>query len=178
MEVNRGAGKHPHPNDHDKIQGHVQQVEDHPGQCRETGGLQGGHRGRFLHDEESRVGQDEGVSRDVVAVPVEAGPPAAGFGCELLFDNVRGVGFKTRAGRVLDVEEGLGADVPDDCCHRQRQQTPAEEGHASVEGGVGEEEEGGQQQQRPPPGHFDKIPARGTFTLALSLMRFISYHII
>jgi len=62
MEVNRGAGKHPHPDNHDQIQGYVQQVEDHPGQRRETGRLQEGHGCRFLDDEESRVGQDEGVS--------------------------------------------------------------------------------------------------------------------
>lgn len=126
MEVNGGAGKHPHPNDQYEVQGQVQQVEEHPGQSRETGSLQGRHVCRFLHDEESRVGQDEGVPRDVVAEPVEAGTPAAGFGGELLLDNIHGVGFKTRAGQVLDVEERLGAEVPDGGRHHQRQQPPAE----------------------------------------------------
>lgn len=171
MEVNRGARKHPHPDDHYQIQGHVQQAEHHPGECRETGCFQGRHRCRFLHDEEGRVGQDEGVSWDVVAAPVEAGPPAAGFGYELLVDNIQGVGFITRAGRVLDVEEGLGADIPDGCGHRQRQQPPAEEGHTPAEGGVGEEEEGGQQQQRPPPGHFDKIHIQGVSAAAEICLR-------
>lgn len=92
---------------------------------------------------------------------MEAGTPAAGFGDELLVDNLHAVSFITRAGRVLDIEEGLGASVPDACRYRQRQQPPAEEGHAPVEGGVGEEEEGGEEQQRPPPGYFDKIPAKG-----------------
>lgn len=59
VEVNRGAGKHPHPNDQYKVQGNVQQVEDHPGEWGEAGRLQGRHRCYFLHDEESRVGQDE-----------------------------------------------------------------------------------------------------------------------
>lgn len=95
-------------------------------------------------------------------MPVEAGPPAPGFGREFLVDDIHGVSFKARAGRVLDVEEGLGADVPKGCCHRQRQQPPAEEVHTSAEGGVGEEEEGRQQQQRPPPGHFHKVPAGET----------------
>lgn len=62
MEVNGGAGKHPHPNEHYQVQGNVQQVEDHPGQRGVAGCLQGGHRSHFLHDEESGVGQDEGVS--------------------------------------------------------------------------------------------------------------------
>ncbi len=145
MKVHRGAHKHPHPNDHDQIQGHVQQLEDHPGQCREAAFLQEGHWCRFLLDEESRVGQDEGVSRDVHAVPVKAGAPAAGFGYKLLLDHIHGVSFKTRAGHVLDVEEGLGADIPDGCCNHQRQQPPAENVHSPA-GGVGEDDEGRQQQ--------------------------------
>lgn len=161
MEVNRRAGEHPHPDDDDQIQSHVQQVEDHPGESGELGGPQGGHGRRFLHDEESGVGQDEGVSRYVVAVPEEAGPPAAGFGHELLVDDIQRVGFVTRTRGVLDVEEGLGEGVPHGCCHGERQQPAAEEGDAPAEGGVGEEEEGSQQEQRPSPRHFDKIPARG-----------------
>lgn len=143
MEINRGAGEHPHPNNHKKIQGHIQQVQDHPGKSRKAGGIQGGHWGSFLHDEEGRVGQDEGVSRDVIAVPVEASTPAGGFQCELLFDDFQGAAFVTRTGHILDVEEGLCADVPDSCCHHQRQQPPAEEGDTPAEGGVGQEEEGG-----------------------------------
>ena len=93
-------------------------------------------------------------------MPVEAGPPAADFGRELFVDDVHGVSFITGAGHILNVEEGLSADVPDGCCHHQSQQPSAEERNTSVEGGVGEEEERCQQEQRPPPGHFDKIPAR------------------
>lgn len=157
VEVNRGAGEHPHPNNHYEIQSHVQNVEHHPRQRRQTGCLQGGHRRRFLHDEEGGVGQDERVPRDVVAVPVVAGSPAGGFVSEAL-DELRSVECKTGAGYVLDVEEGLGADVPHGGGHHQRQQPPAEEGHAPVEGGVGEEEEGSQQQQGPTPGQLDKVP--------------------
>lgn len=161
MEVHRGAGKHPHPNDHDQIQGHVQQAEDHPGKCREAGWLQRGHGGRLLHDEEGRVGQDEGVSRDVVAMPMEAGLPAGGFRNELWLNNFHRARFITQAGCILDVEEGLCADIPDDCGHYQREQPAAEEGHIPAEGGVGEEEEGSQQKQRPSPGNFDKIHIQG-----------------
>lgn len=94
MEVNGGARKHPHPQDYDKIQCHIQQIENHPGQSRQAGRLQGSHGCGLLQDEESRVGQDEGVSRNVVADPVETSPPAAGFGGELL-NNIHGVSLKT-----------------------------------------------------------------------------------
>lgn len=94
VEVNAGARQHPRPNEQYQVQGNVEQVEDHPGQRGVAGRLQGGHRRHLLHDEESGVHQDEGVSRDVVAVPVEAGPPAPGFGCEFLVDDIHGVSFK------------------------------------------------------------------------------------
>lgn len=94
MEVNRGTCKHPHPQDYNKIQCHIQQIENHPGQRGQAGRLQGTHGCRLLYDEESRVGQDERVSRDVVADPVEASPPAAGFGGELR-NNIHGVSLKT-----------------------------------------------------------------------------------
>lgn len=94
MEVNRGAGKHPHPHNHDQIQRHVEQIKHNPLQRRQAGGLQGGHGGCLFHDEESRVGEDEGVSRDVISAPEKAGLPAAGFESELFVDDVHGVGFK------------------------------------------------------------------------------------
>lgn len=62
MEINRGAREHPHPNDHDKIQGYIQQAQDLPGKPRQAGGIERAHWGNFLHDEECRVRQDEGVS--------------------------------------------------------------------------------------------------------------------
>lgn len=161
VEVKRCAGKHPHPSEQYQIQQSKQQVEEKPGQRGLTGRLQEGHRCHFFQDEETGVGQDEGVSRDVVAVPAEAGPPAAYFGCEFLHGNIHGVRFKARAGHLLYVVERLCADVPVGCCHHQRQHPPAEERHTSVEGEVGEEKEGRQQHQRPAPRQLDKIPAGG-----------------
>lgn len=146
MKVNRGTGKHPHPHDNDQIEGHVEQVQNHPGQRRQTGGLHGRHGSCFLHDEKSRVAQDEGMSRDVVAIPVEAGTPAGDFGGELRLCNVCGRRFKTDTADVLDVEECLSEDVPNSCGHHQGQEPPAEEGHTPAEAGVGKEQEGCQQQ--------------------------------
>lgn len=122
MEVNGGAGKHPHPRHHNQIQGHVQQVEEGPERRRHAGFPQEGHRGRLLHDEQGGVGQDERVSRDVAPLPVETGPPAGGFGSELAGSKDRSFAFKANARHVLDVEEGLRADVPDSRRHRQGQQ--------------------------------------------------------
>ena len=167
MEVNRGAGKHPHPERHQHVQGHVEQLEDQPGQRGQSSCLHRGHGRHLLHDEECGVTQDEGVSRDVVAPPVEAGAPAGHFGGELRVHHLHGGGLKTGAGHVLDVEEGLGAHVPDGRRHRQGQEAPAQEGGAPAEGGVGEEDEGRQQEQRPAPRHFDKIPAGTNQTLVL-----------
>lgn len=121
--------------------------------------LQVRHRLHLLHDKEGRIGQDEGVSRDVVAMPVEACLPAGDLGCELIHDNIHTVGFKARASQVLNVGEGLSADFPNGCCHHQRQQALSEEEHAPTEGGVGEKDEGRQQQQSPTPGQFDKVPS-------------------
>lgn len=102
------------------------------------------------------------MSRDVIAIPVEASTPAGGFQRVLLNDTFQVAAFITRTGHILDVEEGLCADVPHSRRHQQRHQPPAEEGDAPAEGGVGQEQEGGQQQQRPAPGHFNKIPGRQT----------------
>lgn len=143
MEINRGAREHPHPNDHDKIQGYIQQAQDLPGKSRQAGGIERAHWGNFLHDEEGGVRQNEGVSWDVIANPVESSPPADSFRCELLVINLYQAVFITRTGHILDVEEGLCAEVPDSCCHHQRKQPPGEKGDTPVEGGIGEEEEGG-----------------------------------
>lgn len=151
MEVNRCAGKHPNPQKYNQIQGHIQQIEDGGEVCRQVACPQEGHWSRFLHDEEGRVRQDEGVSRDVKAMPVKAGLPAGGFGHKLRFHNTEGAVFVTRASRILDVEEGFCADVPDKCRYCQRCQPAAEGGNTAAEGGVGEEEEQCQQQQRPTP---------------------------
>lgn len=56
MEVNTGAGKHPHPNDYYEVQSDVQQVEDHPGQSRMADRLQVRHRLHLLHDKKGRIG--------------------------------------------------------------------------------------------------------------------------
>lgn len=164
VEVNTGADKHPQPNHHDQIQGDVEQVEHSPGQSRVAGGLHQGHGGHLLHDEEGGVGENEAVSRDVVAVPVETGPPARHFGHKLLLDDVLGDGVEARAGHVLDVEEGADADVPNGRGDSQRQQAAAEEVRATAEGGVAEEDEGREQQQGPPPRQLDHVPARGEHT--------------
>lgn len=162
VEVQRGGEKHHHPHHHDRIQGHVEEIERQPLPRSQAGGLQERHGRHFLHDEERRVRQDEGVTRDVVAVPVETGLFAAHFGGEALLKKLQSFSFITGAGHVLDVEESLGADVPDDCSHHQREKPPLDEGAAFVEGGVGEQDERSQEEEGPSPGDFDEIPARKT----------------
>lgn len=159
VEVNSGAGKHPDPDHQDEVQNNVEEVEDHPGQSRVARHLQGLHGRHLLHDQEGRIGQDEGMAGDVVAVPVEASLPADAFHGEFLLHHFHRVGFVARTRHVLDVEEGPGADVPNGRCHHQRQQPAAEEGRVSAERRVGQEDEGCEQQQGPTPGQFDEVPA-------------------
>lgn len=166
MEVNWSADEHPQPQNREHIQGHVQQTEDRLGQWRQSGCPQQDHRRRFLYDEEGRVGQDEGVSRDVVPTPEQTGPPA-GHSARELVGNEQSAVFITGAADVLDVEEGLCADVPHSCGYHQRREPTAKEGHAPAEGRVGQEDEGRQQQQRPPPRHFDKISVEGRSSLMI-----------
>lgn len=160
MEVNTSAEKHAQPNHHDQIQGDVEQVEHRPGQSRVAGGLHQGHGRHLLHDQEGWVAKDEAVSRDVVAVPVEAGSPTRHFRCELPLGDVPSGGLETRAGHVLDVEEGANADIPNSCSNGHWQQPTAKKVNAFAEGGVAEQDEGREQQQRPPPWQLDHIPAR------------------
>lgn len=159
VEVQGGAAEHPHPQDHQPVQSDVQQVQHQAREGGYTRRLQVGHGRRLLHDEERRVRQDEGVSGDVVAEPVEAGASAGGFGGELGLHRggVQGERSEAGAGRILDVEEGLGEDVPDGGGDGERQQPPRQEGHVTVQGRVGQEHEGSEEQQRPAPRHFHEI---------------------
>lgn len=160
MEVNTGADKHPQPKDHDEIQGNVEQVEPRPEQRGVAGGLHQSHGGRLLHDQQGGVAEDEAVSRDVKAVPVEAGSPTRRFRYELLHGDVTGRCLEARASHLLNVEEGAGADVPDGCGDGHRQQAAAEEVNAAAGGEVKEDDEGREQQQRPSPRQFDHVPAK------------------
>lgn len=92
-------------------------------------------------------------------MPVETSLPAAGFKCKFFLENVHSVRFVARTSHILDVEEGCNTNVPDGCCHHQRQQPAAEEGHISTEQRVRQEEKGCEQQQSPTPGQFDEVTA-------------------
>lgn len=50
MEVNGRAGKHPHPNNQNEVQGNVEGVENHPGQGGVAHRYHGPHGGHLLHD--------------------------------------------------------------------------------------------------------------------------------
>lgn len=93
-------------------------------------------------------------------MPVETSLPAADFECEFFLDSVRSVSLVTRTGYILNVDEGLGADIPNSCCHHQRQHPAGEEGHFPTEQGVSQEDEGREQQQSPTPGQFDEVTAK------------------
>lgn len=93
-------------------------------------------------------------------MPVETSLPAADFGCEFFLDSVHSVRFITGTSHILNVEEGRSADIPNNCCHHQRQHPTTEEGHFSTEQRVSQEDEGREQQQSPTPGQFDKVTAK------------------
>lgn len=159
MEVDGGAGEHPHPENHYNVEGHVQQVEERPLPRPPPRS----HGRDLLGDDERRVSQDEGVSRDVMAVPAEAGPPAAALGGEVGLEGAVAVG--ALAGPLLDAVEGLGAEVPDGRRRRQAHQR-------RPPGGVGHEEEGGQQQQHPTPGDFHENHVQDIFAVVEDRLRY------
>lgn len=97
---------------------------------------------------------------DVVAMPVETSLPAADFEGEFSHDNVHSVSFIARTSHILNVEEGCSADIPNSCCHHQRQHPAAEEGHFPTEQRVSQDDEGREQQQSPTPGQFDEVTAK------------------
>lgn len=157
VEIHGGTSEHPHPQEYQPVQRYVQEVQNRAWKGRNVRRFQVGHRRGLLHDEERGVRQDEGVSGDVVAEPVEAGASAGGFGGEFVFDVVQGEGPVAEAGGVLDVEEGLCEGVPDGGGDGESEHSARQEGHVPTEGGVGQEHEGSEEQQRPAPRDFDKI---------------------
>ena len=117
MEVHRGTRKHEYPNHYECVQSDVQQLDDCSGQGGQTGGLHVSHGCRLLHDEERGVEEQEGVTRDVEAMPVKAGPHTGGLCHEVCVANVQSSRGKTRAGDIFYVEECLSADKPaGGCC--------------------------------------------------------------
>lgn len=100
-------------------------------------------------------------------MPVKTSLPAADFKCKFFLHNLHSVGFITQTSHILNVEEGCSADIPNSCCHHQRQHPPAKKGHFSTEQRVSQENEWREQQQSPTPGQFDEITAKNKIKFPL-----------
>lgn len=156
MEVHSRAQKHAHPDEGQQAQGHAQ---------RGDGGVQRvaalrlhlAQHGQLLHDHEGAVGQQEGVARDVEAVPEAAFPLALLLALRLLPDPVQRGGLVAAARVVLDGGEQGCADVPDGRAHEQGAEPPQDQAGLARQEVVGEGNEGQEETERPGPGHFDKI---------------------
>ena len=152
VEVDGGAGKHPYPQSQDAIEGDVEQVEGQVqvGRTPAAGAFQLDHGGHFFCDHQRGVGQDEGVTGDVVAAPGEAGPPAVGLAGELGAQALQGSGLVAGACGVLDVEEGVRAGVPHAGGHHERAQ-PLQREHQASDARVGQGDEREEEEEGPSP---------------------------
>lgn len=160
VEVNGRAQKHPHPDEGEEAQGH-HQGGDGGVEAVASVRLHLMQHSHLLHNHEGAEGQQEGVARDVKAVPKASFPVALLLTQVFLSDPLQGRRLVAAARVVFDVGEESCADIPDGRAHKQGAQPPQDQAGLACQVVVGEGNERQEETEGPGPGQFDKIPGRG-----------------
>lgn len=159
VEVNSCAQKHAHPDEGQEAQGH-HQAGDGSVEAVAAVRLHLMQHGHLLHNHKGAEGQQEGVARDVKAMPKASLPVALLLTLVLLSDPLQGGRLVAAARVVFDVGEEGCADIPDGRAHKQGTQPPQDQASLACQVVVGEGNERQEETEGPGPGQFDKIPAR------------------
>jgi hypothetical protein len=160
VEINGCAQKHPHPDEGQETQGD-NQGGDGGMEVVAAVRLHLMQHGHLFHNHERTEGQEEGVARDVKAMPEAPFPVALLLAAMLLSDALQGRGLVAAACIVLNVGEEGCADIPDGCAHEEGAQPPQDQAGLARQVVVGKGNERQEETDCPGPGQFNKIPDRG-----------------